>query len=282
MAELLVEQHWSAPFDWIDDLDLDPESSSLRLGTRHLGDRPWLIADTAAEYELRSKLKLTEEFPAAVFAALDHTWRVGQDVLSVVERAEGPAMGPGLGGLPGPDTHPLLRAGLSVQEDLCIMHRRAEGWHLVAASVHNPSRWLLADKIGRHIAAVHAPVAGYANSMASRVDALLDGLGTHPVLRRNWFIHEDDVLFQPLAPPIRIVDAVNCAEQLTVRSERQTLRRVGDHIVFTIRVQRCPLAVLLERRGRELRSYLISAPESEQRRRGLQPEQIKALRQLLA
>ncbi|MBN4047571.1 DUF3445 domain-containing protein [Acidimicrobiaceae bacterium AH-315-P05] len=281
MAPDLEVQHWSEPFDWIHDLDLNPESSSLRIGTRHLGNRPWLIADSAAEHELRSKLELTLKLPAEVFAAFDHTSRAGQEVLDLVERSVGSVKLGDLG-LADPRPHPLLRAGLSVQEDLCIMERRSEGWHLVAASLHNPSRWRLADKIGRHIAEVHAPVAGYADSMASRVDALLNGLGTDPILRRNWFIHEDDVLFQPVAPRPRIVATADCAAELTVRSERQTLRRFGDRILFTIRVQRCPLGVLLEGRANELRGYLFGAPQSEQARRGIRPEQSRALRDLFA
>ncbi len=37
---------------WLGALDLDPTSSWLRMGTRGLGDRPWLVADDRAPEEL--------------------------------------------------------------------------------------------------------------------------------------------------------------------------------------------------------------------------------------
>ena len=55
---------------------------------------------------------------------------------------------------------PLVRLGLALQEDLCLMQAGPDGYRLVGAFVAFPSRWNLGDKIGRPISAIHAPVPG--------------------------------------------------------------------------------------------------------------------------
>ena len=115
-----------------------------------------------------------------------------------------------------------------MQEDLCLLRRRDDGWYLEAASLCFPSRWRLADKIGRHITEVHGPVDGYVDQLASKVDRLFDRLTDRPVLRRNWYIHPDPTLFQPAPPPDGDPSSPqpDALATLVVRSERQTLRRL--------------------------------------------------------
>ena len=47
--------------------------------------------------------------------------------------------------------HPLEKAGLSIQEDLCLMQRTTGGWVLKGASLSFPSRWQLHKKIGKNL-----------------------------------------------------------------------------------------------------------------------------------
>ncbi|MEQ1786120.1 MAG: DUF3445 domain-containing protein, partial [Acidimicrobiales bacterium] len=145
------------------------------------------------------------------------------------------------------DLHPLDAAGRLVQEDLCLMVLRDGAPHLDAASLCFPSYWRLAEKLGRPMAAVHGPVAHYADELAAKVDTFLQRLRPErPVWRRNWSIHDDPSYFlpdptppQPVAPP----------DGLYLRSERQTLRRLttADVVLFTIRTQQVPLADVAER-----------------------------------
>src|SRR3546814_12081030 len=61
---------------------------------------------------------------------------------------------------------PLDLAGRLVQEDLCLMTAEGGAWRLAAASLCFPSRWRLADQLGRPMAAIHDPVPGFNDRLA--------------------------------------------------------------------------------------------------------------------
>jgi hypothetical protein len=129
-----------------------------------------------------------------------------------------------------------------VQEDLCLMVDREGAPHLDAACLCFPSRWRLADKIGRPAAAVHGPVPRYDTELAARVDRYLTRLPADVIgVRRNWMIHDTPALFEPV-PPDRV--RVDHPQDLWLRSERQTLRRLPESgaVLFTIRVQQTPFS----------------------------------------
>lgn len=140
----------------------------------------------------------------------------------------------------GPDpAHPLLRAGRLVQDDLLLL---TPSGSLEAAVLCFPSRWRLADKIGRPLTAIHAPVPGYATVLAARVDRLFTSLvHGRAVLRHNWSVLDDPALFQPAAGHGRRF-AGDPGRDLVLRTERQTLTRLRTHLLFTIRVRVAPLA----------------------------------------
>ena len=263
---------------WLDEIDLDPSTPWLRMGTTALGNEPWLVVDERRDEELALKRHLYETDPGSVYAALDGTAGAAAEVLGLVLVA--------VGGEPEPGRPPLADAGLRVQEDLCVVRRRADTWCLDAASLSFPSRWRLAEKLGRPLAAVHGPVPGYPTVLARRVDQLLDRLGPRPVRRRNWFVHPDGALHQPAPPPggDPVVPRARCADDLFVRSERQTLRRLpaSGAVLFTIRVQQAPLATLLAdaARAEAFRRYLHEADPADLAHRGLAPAQVAELRGL--
>lgn len=266
--------------EWLDELDLRPEATWLSMGTRALGARPWLLADARRDDELRLKSRLRREHHPEVFAASDGSCAAGEEVLDLVA-ADPAAADPSA--VDPPPIHPLDAAGAVVQEDLCLLARADDGWHLVAGSVCFPSRWRLGDKLGRHVTDVHQPVAGYDRSLASRVDRLFDRLGERPVLRRNWFVHPDASLFQPARPRVeRVLPAHEALDGLVVRSERQTLRRlpISGAILFTIRTQQAPVTDLVAHPGRRdaLRLLLDEAPAGTLAHRGMSPAQVAELR----
>jgi hypothetical protein len=266
---------------WLDEINLDPEAGWLAMGTRALGSRPWLVADDRRDAELALKARLLSDRHQEVFAARPGSGPAGQETLELVEEACS-ALGLAPPGSIDVD-HPLDRAGRLVQEDLCLMAPGADGWTLEAASLCFPSRWRLADKLGRPQADVHGPVEGYRSTLAPRVDRLFDRLGERIVWRRNWFVHPDPALFQPDRPVggDPVIPADRCLVQLFVRSERQTLRRLptSGWVLFTIRTQQEPLVALLadpERRSR-FANYLASAPADQLGHRGLHPAQAAEL-----
>lgn len=226
---------------WLDELPLEPGPPWLGMGTRGLDPTEWLLVDDDRDRDLALKATLLAERHEEVFAALDTpiVAAASREVLAAVTAATHAQADVTL--------HPLDAAGRLVQEDLCLLVLRDGAPHLDAASLCFPSYWRLADKLGHPLAEVHGPVAHYGHELAAKVDRFLDRLPEgRPVWRRNWSIHDDPSYFLPDPTPPR---AVAPPAGLWLRSERQTLRRLRtpSAVLFTIRTQQVPLAVLAER-----------------------------------
>ena len=151
-----------------------------------------------------------------------------------------------------PTLDPLELAGRLVQEDLCIIDTAGTAPVLSAALLCAPSRWRLAEKIGRPLAAVHGPVPLYAQRLSAAVDRFMGALRLGKLVERlNWSVLDDGALFQvggkhrtahdPLITP------ENAVERLFLRVERQTLMRLPDSgaVLFAIRVHSYPLRRVL-------------------------------------
>lgn len=143
---------------------------------------------------------------------------------------------------------PLELAGRLVQEDLCLVQAGDTGPVLTAALLCFPSRWRLAEKIGRPLAEVHESVPFYAERLRRPVDNFMRHLAPrHIAGRLNWSVLDDATLFQPggkwRGDLNRAVTAKNAGETLFLRVERQTLRRLPrtGAILFGIRVHVYPL-----------------------------------------
>ena len=256
--------------DWIDEIDLSTNGDPISMGVRKLGERPWLLVDNDRDDDLALKAKLSSDPSSTVFLALEGTEKVGETVLSWIRDEGIPIIDSKLG-------HPLERAGLSVQEDLCLIHRTKQGWVLKAASLCFPSLWKLEDKVGQNMMGVHTPVDGYSQYLEKKVDIFFNRFGNEPVWRRNWFIHSDNSLHQPSRLEEEpLVESSKVYDDLYVRSERQTLRALGDAawILFTIRVQRAPLRYLIQQRHGDFLNWLCDAPPSHHRHKALQSAQI--------
>jgi hypothetical protein len=146
---------------------------------------------------------------------------------------------------------PLMALGRMVQEDFCMLQKGPAGYRLVAAVLCFPLHWRLADKLGRPLDAIHEPVPGFDVRLARPLDRFFASLqAKHPVWRVNWSLVDSPELFRPpedRGRPRRI-DAADAGEQLWLRVERQTLRRLsgcGD-VVFGIRTYLEPLAEVAE------------------------------------
>jgi hypothetical protein len=158
-----------------------------------------------------------------------------------------------LGGEPA-----LLTASRLVQEDLLLMRRDAEGWRLVAGSLCFPSTWVLAEKLGLEMNAIHGPAPGYAGKMAQTVARVFDNLKSEQLVERfNWSIYGDARLryAQSKQDPLQRFPPGQSVSHAHIRVERQTLRRLprsGD-ILFSVRVHVDPAAAFAgHARGREL------------------------------
>jgi hypothetical protein len=137
----------------------------------------------------------------------------------------------------------LELAGRLVQEDWCLVRPDAEGPILEAAVLCAPSRWRLAEKIGRPLLAVHEPVPQYAERLGTPVDRFMRLLKPGRVaLRQNWSVVDSPELFQPGGKHRSATDTSitpeNAGTRLFLRTERQTFRLLeqSGSVLFGIRV----------------------------------------------
>lgn len=256
---------------WLNEIDLDPSDPPIRMGVRALGDRPWLVQDKNEKSELELKANLTRDDSSEVFLALPGSEAAGEEVCSLIT-ADGRQLISNEEGL-----HPLERAGLSIQEDLCLMQRKEDRWILAAASLCFPSRWRLSEKIGREMSDVHGPVDGYPEILKKKVNSLMDRLSDSPVWRRNWFIHPDPNLHQPERPENGdpIIESSHVQNDLFLRSERQTLRSLNTAgwILFTIKIEQTSLGELVIERKTDFVEWLMNVSPEGSLHKGIQPKQ---------
>jgi hypothetical protein len=164
---------------------------------------------------------------------------------------------------------PLARLGLAVQEDLCLMQAGPDGYRLVGAFVAFPSRWNIAEKIGRPISGIHAPVPGLDPAIGRPIHLFFERLAVgHPVWRANWSITDDPTLHQPsnaFRRTVTVVTPEDAGRRLWVRVERQTLTRLPETraVVFTILTFVAPLAAVaaVPALARKLALRLAELPE---------------------
>lgn len=132
---------------------------------------------------------------------------------------------------------PLLTLGQIVQEDICLMQKQGQEHVLVGAVLCFPASWRLAEKAGRPLVGIHAPVAEYDDNLARRVQRLFDGVRVgRPLWRFNRLWYDDPELHQPRSAktPRRIKPDQQAAPY--IRSERQCVVRmpVSNVVVFSI------------------------------------------------
>ena len=285
-----VEPAAAEDLAWLRELDLDPSSSWLAMGTRALGEQPWLLTDAARSEELSMRAQLIDERRGEVLIVPETAAGAVVELTELIE-AEGVVLSNATM-VRSPDNRSadrfgaadlLARIGRSVQEDMCLLRRGEIEWELEAGVLCFPSRWSLPDRIGKPLREVHGPTDGFDPVLADRITSLLDRMGDRIVRRRNWFVHPDPALFQPgrpvggdpFVPPDRVLD------DLFVRSERQTLRALPDtgRIVFTIKIQQCRLRRLVADRvlGDSFLDYLRRAPADQVTHRGMIAGQAEAV-----
>lgn len=229
-------------------------------GVQPLDPAAWLEpgVDTAAQMARRRAL--IETARGTVLAALPESAPAQAELLDAVVAHVGTEA--------PPDPSPLARAGRMVQEDFCILEKRAgEGeYRLTAAILCFPSRWSLVEKLGGPLTRIHAPVPDYTDDLAARVNRLFDGVRTgRPLWRANWTVHPTDELHQPSG------DWRHAGEgMLHIRVERQTFLRLPrtGAVVFGIRTHVDPLTALTAAQAASLHAALAPLGADEIAYRG--------------
>lgn len=243
----------------------DGSSRLFQIGLKPLDPAEWIDADERLMADLAEKERLAAAHWEDVFAAEPGTEAAQAELLGelvahlprrfpALYRREGETMLVAGRRVELGETPALWTAARLVQEDLVLMRRGESGWRLAAASLSFPSSWRLKEKFGRPIHEVHGPVPGF--GAGTRNDELIARMfdnmrSTTWMLRWNWSVYGDDALFHPHDSPPRRFGPGARAENVFLRVERQTLRRlpVSGDIVFTIRIAVDPLAALERHSG---------------------------------
>ncbi len=227
----------------------------LRMGLSPMPTEAWTEPDADALLFYRHKLQQRQRLGDRVWRALPESVPAQMETAQLLARhlrQDYPALysqqGPVLqcaGGafeVPMESSEPLWNSSLWIADDLVLMERRGGEYILTAASLCSPSHWLLEDKFGRGMSAIHELIPGFAAALGPRVERFFSHLRVeHPVVRHNWSVQAGSAL---CARPGD--DSPGAEDAIYYRSERQSLRRLPrtEAIVFTIRVYLHPLAAL--------------------------------------
>jgi dimethylamine monooxygenase subunit A len=232
----------------------------LAMGLHALAPGDWLEVGPDVEHQMAERRRLLAERPAEVLAALPESIPGQHELYALVQehlperfpdrwQRTGAALVNQATGerFPCDPAEPLAALGRMVQEDFCLMQASPAGYRLTGAILCFPAHWRLADKLGRPLDAIHEPVPGFDLRLARPVDRFFASLQVpRPVWRVNWSLVDTPELFRPPEHRVRPknIDAARAGDQLWLRVERQTLRRLpaSGAVVFGIRTYLEPLA----------------------------------------
>ncbi|MFM9070448.1 MAG: heme-dependent oxidative N-demethylase family protein, partial [Acidimicrobiaceae bacterium] len=221
------------------------ENFRHRLGTFPVEISNWLLRDAEFDLTVQLKKRLLATRRSEVVGLQPGGDEVAQEAAQLVSAWAGLE-------LASTGIDALVEDSLLVADDLAVLqpvksHDGSEQLLLNAAVVCCPSRWMLSEKMGHNMLAIHEPVAKYADHVGAAVDTYFQRLTVEkPVWRSNWIIQDHPALFQPQIPSGPLVKT---PDELWIRMERQTLRRLPKTggILFTIRGYQQPLPEYLSR-----------------------------------
>ena len=223
--------------------DGQAEQAAARLPSMRPIEGAWLRCDEVYDAQMAERRRLIStcfndvyaQMPCGVAAArafledvliaLPTNFKVGQDEVMCPDGVVTPL-----------DWNaPLLSVGAILQQDVCILEKRDDAHVLTGAILCFPASWTLAEKIGKPLVGIHAPVAEYDNTIAKRVQRLFDGVQRgRPLWRANHLRYDDPTLYQPRME--NDPQPVGSEAAGYIRSERQTVLRLSapDAVAFVI------------------------------------------------
>jgi dimethylamine monooxygenase subunit A len=279
----------------------------FQIGLKPLDPRRWTVPGAQLGDYLAQKRRLLATRRNIVFATEPGTEAAQAELLGrlashfvadhpALYRREGTRVigpEPGIAVALDDDRTPALeRAALLVEDDLVLMRRGEAGWRIAAAALCFPSAWSLAQKFGRPMHEVHAPVPGFGAGTrnAELITRMFDNLRPEmPMIRWNWSLFGDGALHHPEGghpDRPRFGDGVT-ASHAFLRVERQTLTRLPESrdIVFSIGIHVDPLEALGEsdegpRLARTLHDQIAALGPHQLSYKGLALEREAVLRRL--
>lgn len=221
----------------------DPATRRLP-GIQPVEGRDWLRVDEVYAGQMALRDRLIAAQPEVVHALLPEARRAADELCATVldwlraEKgfavAEDRVTRPDGVIVPLDPGNPLLTLGRLVQQDLCLMQARGDEYALTGAILCFPASWTLAQKLGRPMTGIHAPVEIYDAALAARVHRLFTMIRPEqPLWRMNFFSYDDYILHRPRVEGDYRLQPLGRAY---VRCERQTLVRLPltQAVVFAI------------------------------------------------
>lgn len=211
--------------------------------------------------------------------------RLGWRVLGTEPRGDGPpAIGACLAALAPAWRLPGLLS-LALAEDFAVIDGTSAHIPWIAACL--PSRWAPAEKVGRHFAEVHAPVADNQVLLAASEHLARLVTGSERWERFVWTVASTGTLAlhpehgEPRKPWPSEADAAALVGSAFLRTEHQTFIPVAavKQAVFTIHVETRPLveAVATPPRAQQLHDAIASMSPAVLAYRGLVPARDRLL-----
>ena len=204
----------------------------------------WLRMDDAFGAQMAERDRLIATCPDHVHGLLEGARAAAGELLDLVLGKLGTLPGYQVGGakVTRPDGitvaldrgAPLITLGRLVQADLCLLQHQGCEHLLTGAILCFPASWTLAEKLGRPMTGIHAPVAPYTPDIAKRVQRMFDAIRPEqPLQRWNALIYDDPTLHQPRPEGQH---RPRPASRTYLRSERQCLLRLPQTraVVFAI------------------------------------------------
>jgi hypothetical protein len=237
-------------------------------GIQPLEMSDWLIVDDAHAGQMALRDRLLSERRAEVLGRTPGSEAAEGEVLETVLAHLPKGYGRAGARVTRPDgvsvdlysDTPLAVAGRLVQEDLCVLEKPdGAGEHILSAAILCfPASWTLAEKLGRPLLAIHAPVAPYTPEMGRRVQRLFDTLRPdRPLWRQNALLYATPDLFHPRPEAEPRVAPERRPDFL--RSERQCLLRLPrtGAVLFSIHTYVLPFAALTAEQREGLEDHPI-------------------------
>lgn len=190
-------------------------------GVQPVAPKDWLYKSETFAAQMAYRRHLIQEKRNVVFAAQGSAYEACEELRHMI-------------GADDTDDHPLISAGLCVQEDLCVLQKQDDTHILTAGILCFPSSWTLAEKIGHTLTKIHRPVPEF-SPVADTVERMLSAIRVEqPLGRANFLIYTDPELHQPRAEGV--AKPIDPKASRYVRVERQTFRRMPHThaVIFAI------------------------------------------------
>ena len=145
----------------------------------------------------------------------------------------------------------FISASGLIPEDILIVvpNISASGgkeWRLQAGLLAFPGHWRLADKMGKTLAAIHAPVPEFNEKLNAHIDRFFANMQIGAISwRQNWSVQRDSRLFAPMreAGLETNLTSQEAGQQIHIRIETQHFYKLpkSDAVIFAIRTSLAPL-----------------------------------------